>query len=137
MTLPRPTRFLTLLGAIGVLAVAALVGAQPSSAKTYGCKAPSPPAGLNGGYFTELRVSGYSSKSAGCRSGRKLVIAYYKCRRQRGVKGSCNNKTVNGLKCKESRPASLQLETQLNARVTCRKASRSIRHSYQQNLRPS
>ena len=133
MTYPRSNRLLTLLAALCVLAVAALAAAQTSSAATRGCKAPKEPAGLNGGYFTELRATNVS-----CRSARRLVLAYYKCRRARGgVRGTCNNRTVNRMRCKESRPASLQSDTQINARVTCTRGSRKVRHSYQQNLRPS
>ncbi len=131
MTFARSTRFLIMLIALSSLAVVALVGAQSSPAKTRGCKAPTSPAGLKGGYFTELRATKVS-----CVSARKLVKAYYNCRRKRGgIRGSCHNRTVNGLKCRESRPAKLQLDTQINARVTCTKGSKKVRHSYQQNLR--
>ena len=133
MTYVRSNRLVTLLAALGVFAVVALAAAQTSSAATRGCKAPKEPAGLNGGYFTELRATNVS-----CASARKLVIAYYKCRRKRGgVRGTCNNRTVNGLRCKESRPSRLQSDTQINARVTCTKGRKKVRQSYQQNLRPS
>jgi hypothetical protein len=129
MTFVR-TRSLTTLGALGLVAVLALMGAQTSAAKTRGCKAPKSPAGLNGGYFTELRATNIS-----CRSARKLVLAYYKCRRKRGgVKGTCHRRTVNGLRCTESRPSRLQSDTQINARVTCKTGRKKVRHSYQQNL---
>jgi hypothetical protein len=134
MTLFRPRLFTMFAVSICVLA-AGLIGAQSSVAKTFGCPNPKATAGLKGGYFTELRVTGYSSKSRGCRSGKRLVAAYDRCRRERGGnKGSCNNKTVNGLKCKERRPADLQSDTQINARVTCTKGSKKVRHTYQQNL---
>ena len=130
MTLARSTRFLAMLCALSVLLMAALVGAQTGAAATRGCKAPEEPAGLNGGYFTELRATNVS-----CTSARKLVLAYYKCRRARGgVRGTCHNRTVNGLRCKETRPADLQSETQINARVTCTSGTKRVRHSYQQNL---
>lgn len=131
MTFPRSSRALTAFVVLGALAVIGLVGAQAAAAKTRGCKAPSSPAGLKGGYFTELRATNVS-----CKRARRLVMSYYKCRRKRGgIRGTCNNRTVNGLKCRESRPASLQLDTQINARVTCKKGRRKVRHSYQQNLR--
>lgn len=137
MTLSR-SRWSKLFAASLCMAVAGLAGAQSASAKTYGCPTPKEPAGLKGGYFTELRVSGYKTKKSACRSGRSLVLSYYRCRTKRGgMKGTCNNRTVNGLKCKESRPRNLQSDTQINARVTCRKGSKRIRHSYQQNLRSS
>ena len=133
MTYPRSNPLVTMLAVLCVLAVAALAVAQTSSAATRGCSPPKEPAGLNGGYFTELRATNVS-----CASARKLVLAYYKCRRERGgVRGTCHNRTVNGLRCKESRPASLQSDTQINARVTCTKGTKRVRHSYQQNLRSS
>lgn len=129
------TRLSRMLAISACVAAAGLVGAQSSHAATYGCSTPKEPAGLRGGYFTELRATGYGSKSSACKSARKLVLAYYKCRTARGgAKGSCSNRTVNGLKCKETRPADLQSDTQLNARVTCSKGRKKIRHSYQQNL---
>lgn len=129
MTFPR-SRALTAFVVLGALAVTGLVGAQAAAAKTRGCKAPSSPAGLKGGYFTELRATNVS-----CKRAQKLVRSYYKCRMRKGIRASCHNRTVNGLKCRESRPASLQIDTQINARVTCSKGRRKVRHSYQQNLR--
>jgi hypothetical protein len=133
MTYPRSNRLLTMLAALCVLAVTVLVAAQTSSAATRGCSAPKEPAGLNGGYFTELRATNVT-----CASARKLVLAYYRCRVERGgVRGTCNRRTVNGLYCRETRPSNLQSDTQINARVTCTKGTKKVRHSYQQNLRPS
>ncbi|HEV2785571.1 MAG TPA: hypothetical protein VGV67_04225, partial [Solirubrobacteraceae bacterium] len=120
MTQPRSNRLVTMLAALCVLAVAALAAAQTSSAATRGCSAPKEPAGLNGGYFTELRATNVS-----CRSARKLVLAYYRCRIARGgIRASCNNRTVNRMRCKESRPSNQQSDTQINARVTCTKGSK-------------
>ena len=130
MTHARSSRHLTMLAIlVTCLAVAGLAGAQSSVARTKACATPKEPAGLLGGYFTQLQVNRVS-----CASGRKLVLAYYKCRRRKGVKASCSGKTVNGLKCTEKRGA--EIETQFNATVTCKKGSRSVKHSYQQNLVP-
>ncbi len=130
MTSPRSRRVVTAFAVLGSLAVIGLVGAPAGAAKTRGCKPPASPAGLKGGYFTELRATNVS-----CKRARRLVRSYYKCRMRKGIRASCSGRTINGLKCRESRPANLQLDTQINARVTCRKGSRRVRHSYQQNLR--
>ena len=129
MTLARSSRRLTMLAILTCLAVAGLAGAQSSVAKTKACSTPKEPAGMLGGYFTQLQVNGVS-----CATGRKLVLAYYKCRRKKGIKASCNGKTVNGMKCTEKRGA--EIETQYNATVTCKKGSKRVKHSYQQNLVP-
>ena len=121
------------------LAAMALVGAQPASAatKTYGCADVSvakTPEGTYGGYFTNISARGsWTKKSAACKSAYALVQAYYKCRRPKGVRGTCHNKTVNGLKCRESnrRTGTVYIE----ATVTCTKGSKRIKHDYQQGLR--
>jgi len=122
------------------LVATGLVGAQPSSAatKTYSCSDISvnnTPAGLNGGYFTKIKVTGsYTKKSSACRSGRSLVKAYYTCRRAKGVKGSCSGQTINGLKCKETNRRTGGVPEFLDADVTCTKGSKKIRHHYSQGL---
>jgi hypothetical protein len=128
MTLARSSRCLEMLAILTCLAVAGLAGAQSSEAATKTCSAPKYPDTARGGYFTQLRVTNVS-----CASGRKLALAYYKCRRKKGVKGSCSGRRVNGMKCTEKRPASGDNGTQFNATVTCRKGSKKVVHSYQQN----
>ena len=131
-----PRRFIRTFVLSACLAAMALVGAQPASAATYGCPdvpVRDIPAGLYGGYFTNISVKGYSPKSRACRSARSLVRAYYNCRRAKGVRGSCSGRTINGLKCKESnRRTSPDF---LTANVTCTKGAKRIKHTYQQGLR--
>jgi hypothetical protein len=110
------------------LVMAGLVGAQSSFAKTTSCSAPKYP---GSGYFTPP----VKATNVTCASARKLVLAYYKCRiKAGGKKGTCTNRTVNGLKCKEYRPASGTIPTQFNARVTCTKGAKKVVHNYQQNI---
>ena len=134
MTPSRSHRLVRVAVLSACLLAVGLVGAQPSSARTFACSTPEEPAGLNGGYFSNLRVSGYSSRSSACRRGRRLVLAYYRCRRARGVRGACHGRTINGLRCSERRNPDLQSRTEVNGRVTCRRGSRRIVHVYQQNI---
>jgi len=128
MTLPRSPRFLTTLAVSTGIALAGLVGAQASVAKTTACSVPDYPNTNPGGYFTSLQVSGVS-----CKVGRSLVVKFYKCRVKHGLKGRCTSKVL-GYSCRESRPADSQSPEQLNAKVTCKRGKRRIVHTYQQNL---
>jgi hypothetical protein len=132
LTTPR------LLRAVAVsacLAVAGLAGtSSPAAAATKTCphaKTKYPQANP-GGYFTSLKVT-----NASCSSGAKLMVAHYKCRRKngQGIEGKCKSRTVNGLRCTESRPASGRNPgVEFNARVTCKKGSKKVVFTYQQNL---
>ncbi len=143
MTLSKSRRFARASMFFACIAVAGLVSAQPAMTKsktqTYRCGDLSnkkTPRGLKGGYITSIKVVGrYSKKSSACRSGTSLVLNYYKCRaKKKSLKASCNGRTINGLKCRESRPRDSQTDTEINARVTCKKGSKKIYHNYQQNL---
>ena len=115
------------------LALAGLAGtSSPALAAT--CKASKTkyPNANPGGYFTSLKVTKVS-----CRTGAKLMVAYYKCRRKngQGVEGKCKQSKVNGMRCRESRPSSGRVAGQeFNAKVTCRSGSKKVVHTYQQNL---
>lgn len=113
------------LGAAVVLGLvlAALAGGSSALAGTARtCSTPKYP-GV--GYFTSLRVTG-----AGCATGRKLVVAYYHCRLQHGGKaGRCPGGVMH-YRCSEKRNT---IPTEIDARVTCRRGSRRIVHTYQQD----
>ena len=115
------------------LALAGLAGtSSPALAAT--CKASKTkyPNANPGGYFTSLKVTKVS-----CRTGARLMVAYYKCRRKngQGVEGKCKQSKVNGMRCRESRPSSGRVAGQeFNAKVTCRSGSKKVVHTYQQNL---
>ncbi|MGH2899844.1 MAG: hypothetical protein ACRDMZ_14315 [Solirubrobacteraceae bacterium] len=128
MTLARSPRTLRTLAVCSAIALAGLVGAESSVAKTTACSAPSYPNSNPGGYFTSLQVT-----RVNCKTGRKLVLSYYKCRVKKGQKGRCTSKVL-GYSCKERRPADSQSEEQLNAKVTCKRGTKRIVHTYQQNL---
>src|SRR4051812_9811841 len=95
--------------------------AVPGTARAATCSAPKYP---GSGYFTSLRVSHVS-----CATGRKFIVAYYKCRLKHGVKGRCTS-PFSGYSCKETRVSS---SIEFDARVTCKRGSRTIVHTYQQN----
>ena len=64
-----------------------------------------------------------------CRRAKKVVRAYYNCRLDNGGKrGKC--KGVSGYSCSESRSG---IRTQFDARVTCRKGGKRVKHTYTQN----
>lgn len=129
MPLPRSPRLVTMLAVSAGLAFAGLVGAQPSAAATKACSTPKYPNTNPGGYFTSLQVTRVS-----CKTGRSVMLAHYRCRVKNGRKGRCNSK-VKRFTCRESRPSGSQSQEQLNAKVTCRRGSRKIVFTYQQNLR--
>jgi hypothetical protein len=100
-------------------ALAASASAAPASAKS--CPVPKYP---SRGYFTSLKVTKVT-----CSTGRKLALAYFKCRTKHGLKGRCTRK-VMGYSCKEQRQS---IPTEIDALVTCKYGSRKVVHSYQQD----
>jgi hypothetical protein len=94
---------------------------QPTAQAAKSCSTPKYP-GV--GYFTSLNVYHVS-----CATGRKLVIAYYKCRTKHGKKGKCSG--VMGYRCTEKR---VSIPTEFDARVTCKDGSKVVKHTYQQDL---
>jgi hypothetical protein len=113
---------------LGLLVVALLLGgvqaqAQPPAQMSKACPVPEYP---GSGYFTSLSV-----KRVGCRTGRKLALAYYRCRTKNGPSGRCNRARVMRFRCHEVRQS---ISTELDGRVTCRRGSAKVVHSYQQNL---
>ena len=115
-------RLITLpLALVAALAIVALAGVGTASAKS--CKSAKYP---GDGYFTSLSVRGTS-----CSAGRTVQKHHYSCRvRNGGRDGRCNSR-VDGYSCSERRN---RISTEINGRVSCRKGSRRISFTYQQNL---
>jgi hypothetical protein len=111
---------IALLCCLGVLA--AFAASANAAAATKSCPPPKYP---GTGYFTALSVKGTT-----CTTGRKFVVAYYKCRIKHGAAGRCTSK-VMGYACTEKRNT---IPTEIDARVTCRHDSATITHVYQQDL---
>ena len=72
-------------------------------------------------YVTAISVSNTS-----CRNGRKLVRAFHACRP--GASGKCAS--VKGYSCSENRYAKSRISYDSN--VTCRKGSKTVKHTYTQ-----
>lgn len=116
MTIPR-TRLLA--AAATIAAAVPLLGAGPAAA-TKSC---SPGAYPGDGYFTSLKVTGIS-----CSGGKAVMRGHYRCRTKHGIKGRCPS--FSGYHCTEKRNA---IPTEYNARVTCKKGTRKVVYTYQQN----
>jgi hypothetical protein len=121
MTELSPLRVVFVAVLTGV-AVALLVGAPAAHAKS--CSDGRLPNG--NGYFTSLTVTKVS-----CATGRRVVLAYYKCRIRKGKKARCTDKVL-GYSCREVKRT--QIPTEINARVSCKLGARRVVHTYQQNL---
>ena len=111
----------TMLRLSGLLIVLAIAAALPSTAQAATCSTPKYP---GSGYFTSLKVSGVS-----CSTGRSVTLSHYRCRTSSGPKGRCSRR-VSGYRCSERRTT---ISTEINGRVTCKRGSRSVVYTYQQN----
>ncbi len=116
-------RLLTLpLALVAALALVAVAGVGTASAKS--CSSAKYP---GDGYFTSLRVTGVS-----CSTGKKVAREHYRKRVRNGGRDGRYNGSVLGWSCRESSRS--KTSTELNARVTCRRGSKRIVFTYQQNL---
>jgi hypothetical protein len=115
----------TLAGSV-LIALALAVSAHAAPAPVAGvaktCKAPKYP---SRGYFTSLSV-----KHVSCDTGRKLALAYFRCRTKSSLAGRCHRHVLR-YACTERRNS---IPTEIDARVTCKRGSRVVVHTYQQNL---
>jgi hypothetical protein len=112
---------LWLAACLAVAVAASGAGAVPGRAART-CKPPRYP---GSGYFTSLSVSRVS-----CRTGRRVALAYYRCRTRNGPAGRCHRRVL-GFSCRERRNS---IPTEIDARVTCRHGHRKVVHTYQQDL---
>ena len=75
-------------------------------------------------YVTSLRVKGVS-----CRTGRRVVRAYYRCRiRNGGRRGRCTSPVLR-FRCTERRES---ISTEFDARVRCSRGASRVWHNYTQ-----
>lgn len=119
----RPIQRLAVTAGIALTALA--VTGAPASATSRTCNPPKYP---GSGYFTgKIRVTNIS-----CTYGKKFVVAFYKCRTKNGSKpaGRCTKKVL-GFRCTEVRKS---IPTEIDSRVTCRRGTQRIVHTYQQNI---
>lgn len=102
------------------MATSAMAGQSARAAKT--CTPPKYP---GHGYFTTMSV-----KNVTCATGKKVVLAHYRCRVKKGRAGRCTSKPL-GYKCTEQR---MSIPTEIDGRVVCRRGSRNVTYTYQQDL---
>ena len=115
-------RIACITAALLAVCCAGTASADPIASASASCKPPDYP---GSGYFTSLRVKG-----VGCRTGRKVTLAHYRCRTEHGRKGRCGHPVLR-YRCSETRTS---ISTEINGRVTCRRGSRRVVYTYQQNL---
>ena len=106
---------------IALAVVCGLMSLAPSVASARSCTPPKYP---GDGYFTSLSVTGVS-----CATGRDVARAYYRCRIKKGIRGRCTTRVLR-FSCTERRES---ISTQFEAKVTCKRGSKRVIHSYQQN----
>ena len=112
--MPRSLLLLALAAALS------LVVAPAAHAKT--CSAPKYP---GSGYFTSLSV-----KKVSCKTGRKVTLAHYRCRTAKSRAGRCHKKVLR-YSCSERRQS---ISTEIDGKVTCRRGSKRVIYTYQQNI---
>ena len=122
----RTIRLAAIASACLALAVCAVPGsaasASPVTRSTASCTPPKYP---GSGYFTgKIRVTNVT-----CTYAKSFVVAYYKCRTRTSLSGKCT--TVRRFSCSERR---VTIPTEIDARVTCRRGTQKIVHTYQQNI---
>ena len=113
------------LALAAALVVSALVPASGAGMAPLAARDCTPPGYPGSGYFTALSVKGTS-----CKVGKRLALAYYRCRTATGPAGRCTRK-VKRFSCTEVRQS---ISTQLDGRVRCKRGDARVTHSYQQNL---
>lgn len=101
-----------------VLAAFALAATPASAAK---CK---PPAYPGNGAISSLTVAKVS-----CTTGKKVALAFYKCRTKTGPTGRCVSKVL-GYGCIEQRTTT---PAGIDAKVTCKNKKKRVVHVYSQD----
>lgn len=120
--MPRTLLLFVLAAALSLVAATAVAHASVNAQAAGTCSTPKYP---GSGYFTSLSVKGTS-----CKTGRKLALAYYRCRTARSRAGRCRKKVLR-YSCSERRQS---IATEIDGKVTCRRGSKRIVHTYQQNI---
>ena len=112
-----------LLAVLIAVTLPAWVSADPVAHASKRCDV-----GSGRGYGTTY-VTALSVRGTSCAAGKRVVRAFHACRR--GKSGRCHRRVL-GYRCRERRFNAIR--TQYDARVTCRKGSRVVKHSYTQWL---
>ena len=121
----RLTGLGALLATLLLALTAAGAAAAPGATAARSCDIGGKERRLGASYVTSLSARGTS-----CRRAQRVVRAYHACRRRHGgADGRCPNR-VRRYRCRERRTS--VIETQYDARVTCRRGGKRIRHAYTQ-----
>jgi hypothetical protein len=116
-----------IVAALALAGVAALAGASAAEAATCNTQNTTTYSLPNSnGYITSLSVAKVS-----CKTGRRLALAFYKCRHKKGKEGRCTDKVL-GYSCRETKRT--KIPTEINARVSCTLGARKVIHTYEQIL---
>jgi hypothetical protein len=121
----------TTIAAAALIATAALAvpgaGAKSVASASKGCSVDARAYGHNM-YTTSLSV-----KHTSCRTGRKVVKGYTKCRyKNGGLNGHCSNK-VKRYVCGEGK-RTIAPHIQYSVKVSCHRGSRKVKFSYTQQV---
>jgi len=122
-------RSCALVGAVALLA--ALPGAAPAQDTSTPHAQAAKRCGISGQQrsFGPTYVLSLSARNVSCRRAKRVVRAYHECRfRNGGRRGRCRR--VSGYRCSESRRG---IRSQFDARATCRRGGKSVKHAYTQN----
>lgn len=115
------TRLLAL--AAGAACIVPLAAASPAAAKSCPLTTKEQNSYPGQGYYTSLKATGIS-----CSGAKDVMRAHYRCRTRNGIQGKCPR--LNGWRCSEKR---VSASTEYNSRVTCRKGSRTVVYTYNQD----
>jgi hypothetical protein len=125
MTMPRRFRMLAGCCVATACLAAGATGAAASGPTAHAARSCTTPDYPGSGYFYSITV-----RNVGCRKGRKVTLAHYRCRTESGRKGRCHHRVLR-YRCRERRYA--VIPTQYSAKVTCRRGDRRVIYRYQQN----
>ena len=106
-----------------VLAVAALAAtASPAAASYHSCSLGSW-ANKGSWYVTSMAVQHVT-----CGKGKRVVLAFQRCRHAHGKKGHCRHRVLH-FRCRETRGYG---HGQFTGKVVCRRGHKRVRHTYTQ-----
>ena len=125
----------TLARSCALIGALTLLAALPGTASAQDTGGPQAQAAKSCGISGQQRdlgptyVLSVSARRVSCRRAKRLVRAYYNCRIDNGGKrGKCGG--VSGYSCSETRSG---IRSQFDARVTCKKGRKRVKHTYTQN----
>jgi len=108
---------------LSVLPVAATARPHAYAAKT--CDISGQQRKLGTSYVLSLK-----SRRVSCPKAKRTVKAFHSCRHKNGKAGRCRGR-VRGFRCSEKRLSASSI--QYDARVTCKRGSKRVKHTYTQN----